>query len=88
MTLEKFAEKLNLTPEQKTKIQPIFDQARPQMLQIHEEAMQKMKLVMESTMGQVRPLLTAEQVAKLDQMKEAHENARNAMEQMRDTSGE
>ena len=73
-TLERFAEMLNLTPEQKTKVQPIFDQATPQIQAIRQEAMQKTQAVMESAMAQIRPLLTPEQVAKLDQMKQSRQN--------------
>lgn len=78
-SFERFTDKLNLTPEQKAKVQPLFDQAKPQLQQIHEEAMQKARTVIEGTMSQVRAVLTPEQQAKFDEMKEAHENARRAM---------
>lgn len=77
---DKFTEKLNLTPEQKAKIQPIVDQAKPQLDQIREEAMQKSRAVIEGTIGQVRAMLTPEQQAKLDEMKQAHEEARRAFQ--------
>ena len=86
--LEKFTEKLNLTPEQKAKMQPIFDQTKPQLQQIREEAMQKTHAVIEGTMGQIRAMLTPEQQAKFDEMKQAQENAREAMRKMRETEGE
>ena len=66
--LEKLPERLNLTADQKTKVQPILDQAKPQIQAIHQEAMQKMKTVMDNTMAQIRPLLTPEQQQKLDTM--------------------
>ena len=75
---------LNLTEEQKTKVQPIIDQAKPQLKAIHEEAMQKMHALLESTGAQIRPLLTPEQQQKFDAMKKAHENMRKAMEEMHD----
>jgi periplasmic protein CpxP/Spy len=68
-SIEKMTDQLNLTPEQKAKAQPIIDQARPQIENIHREAMQKMKAVMDNAMAQIRPLLTPEQQKKLDEVK-------------------
>jgi Spy/CpxP family protein refolding chaperone len=82
--LEHMTETLNLTPDQKAKVQPILDQARPQIVAIHQEAMQKTKAVMETTMSQVRPLLTPEQQQKLDEMKKAHEEMRDAAKKFHD----
>jgi Spy/CpxP family protein refolding chaperone len=65
-SLDRLTENLNLTPEQKAKVQPILDQARPQIETIRREAMQKTKTVMDNTMTQIRPLLTAEQQKQLD----------------------
>ena len=64
--LERITKDLNLTSEQQTKVQPIIDQAKPQLAAIHQEAMQKTKAVMNSTMSQIRPLLTPDQQKKLD----------------------
>ena len=64
--LERLTKDLNLTSEQQTKVQPIIDQAKPQIAAIHQEAMQKTKAVMDSTMSQIRPLLTPDQQKKLD----------------------
>jgi len=80
--LEHLSEKLELTPEQKTKVQPIIDQAKPQIAAIHQEAMEKMRAVMESTGAQIRPLLTAPQQEKFDAMKKAHEDMHKAMQEM------
>jgi Spy/CpxP family protein refolding chaperone len=84
----KLTDRLNLTPEQKAKVQPILDQARPQMQQIREEAAQKMRSVMEGTMGQIRPLLTPEQQTKLDEMQQARANMQNAMHKMHGAEGD
>jgi periplasmic protein CpxP/Spy len=75
---------LGLTDEQKAKVQPIIDQTKPQMKAIHEEAMQKMHALMESTGAQIRPMLTPQQQQKFDAMKKAHEDMRKAMEDMHD----
>ena len=82
--LEQMTASLDLTPEQKAKVQPILDQAKPQIRQIHEEARQKAKVVMENTMAQIRPLLTPEQQKKADELKKAHEEMRNAAKKLHD----
>ena len=82
--LEHLSEALNLTSEQKTKVQPIIDQAKPQIAAIHQEAMEKMRAIMESTGAQIRPLLTPEQQQKFDAMKKAHEDMHKAMQEMHD----
>ncbi len=76
--------KLNLTPDQQTKVQPIIDQAKPQIAAIHQEAMQKMKAVMDSTTSQIRPLLTADQQKKLDDIQKAHQDMMNAHKELHD----
>ena len=76
--LEGITEKLNLTSDQQTKVQPILDAAKPQIRAIHQEAMQKMKAVMASAASQIRPLLTPEQQEKLDDNQNAHRGRRNA----------
>jgi Spy/CpxP family protein refolding chaperone len=64
--LEHMTETLNLTPEQKAKVQPVIDQATPQIDSIHREAMEKTKAVMDGAMAKIRPMLTPEQQQKLD----------------------
>jgi Spy/CpxP family protein refolding chaperone len=82
--LDRMSETLNLTPEQKAKVQPILDQAKPQIAAIHQDAMQKSKAVMDSTLSHVRPLLTAEQQKKLDSIQKAHQDLHNAMQELHD----
>jgi Spy/CpxP family protein refolding chaperone len=86
--LKHMTETLNLTPDQQAKVQPILDQARPQLKAIHEDAMQKSKAVMDDTMGKIRPLLNAEQQKKLDDLRAAHEQMRNAMKKLHDAQKE
>jgi Spy/CpxP family protein refolding chaperone len=76
--LERMTKELNLTADQQTKVQPILDQAKPQLAAIHQEARQKMKTVMDSTMSQIRPLLTADQQKKLDDIQKARQDRMNA----------
>ena len=80
--LEHLSKDLNLTDDQKAKVQPIIDQTKPQMEAIHKEAMEKMHALMESASTQIRPLLTPEQQTKFDAMKKAHEDMRKAHEDM------
>jgi len=68
-SLERITDQLNLTPDQKTKIQPIIDQARPQIETIRREAMERTRKVMADTFAQIRPMLTPEQQKKLDDAK-------------------
>jgi Spy/CpxP family protein refolding chaperone len=82
--VERLTDGLNLTPDQKAKIQPIINQAQPQVAEIHREAMQKMKAVMASIASQIRPLLTPEQQKKLDENQHAHRGRMNARKGARD----
>ena len=86
--LQAITEKLNLTSEQQTKVQPIIDQAKPRIAAIHQEAMQKMKAVMDSTVSQIRPLLTADQQKKLDDIQKAHQDVMNAHKELHDAMQE
>ena len=80
--LEHLTKDLDLTPEQAAKVSPIVDQAKPQIRAIHQEAMEKTRVVMENASAQIRPLLTPEQQTKFDAMKKAHEDMRKAMQDM------
>ena len=86
--LHELTDSLNLTPEQQTKVQPILDQTKPQIAAIHQEAMQKMRTVMDSTLSQVRPLLTADQQKKLDAIQKAHQDMMNAHKELHDAMQE
>jgi len=82
--LQHLTEQLNLTSDQQTKVQPILDAAKPQIVAIHQEAMQKMKGVMDGTLSQIRPLLTADQQKKLDAVQKAHQDMMNAHKELHD----
>jgi Spy/CpxP family protein refolding chaperone len=82
--LEEMSSTLNLTDAQKAKVQPILDQAKPQLRTIHEEAMTKAKAVIDASLSQIRPLLTPEQQTKLDAIVKAHEDMHNAMKELHD----
>ena len=82
--LEHLSGMLDLTADQKTKVQPIIDQVRPQIEAIHQEAMEKMRTLLETASAQIRPLLTSQQQEKFDAMKQAHEKMHEAMKEMHD----
>src|SRR5438045_7710453 len=65
--LETTTERLNLTPEQKTKVQPIIDETSPQIQIIRRDAEQKIKALVDNAMAQIRPILTPEQQKILDE---------------------
>lgn len=82
MGLEHLTKDLDLTPAQQAQVTPIIDNVRPQIIAIHQEAMQKTRALMENAASQIRPLLTPEQQQKFDAIKKAHEDMLNAMQEM------
>jgi Spy/CpxP family protein refolding chaperone len=73
---------LNLTAEQQSKVQPLIDQARPQIMAIHKDAMDKTHAVIDKTMSQIRPILTSDQQKKFDDLQKARQDMRNAMQEL------
>ena len=88
MALGHLTKSLNLTAEQQAKVQPLIDQARPQIIAIHKDAMQKTHAIMDQTMSQIRPILNADQQKKFDAMQKARQDMRNAMQEMHDAAKE
>jgi hypothetical protein len=80
--MQHLTKSLNLTADQQTKVQPLLDQARPQIIAIHKDAMQKTQAVIDKTMTQIRPLLTQEQQTKFDALQKARQDMRNAMQEL------
>ena len=86
--LRGITEKLDLTSDQQTKVQPILDQAKPQIAAIHQEAREKMKTVMDGTLSQIRPLLNEDQQKKLDAIQKAHQDMMNAHKELQNAMQE
>jgi Spy/CpxP family protein refolding chaperone len=84
--LDNMTQSLNLTSDQQAKVQPILDQAKPQLIAIHKDAMQKAKAVMDNAMAQIRPLLTADQQKTLDEKQQAREDVKSAMKRLHDVN--
>jgi periplasmic protein CpxP/Spy len=82
LSLQHLTKTLNLTSDQQAKVQPILDQAKPQIIAIHKDAMQKTHAVMASTMSQIRPLLTPEQQTKFDAVQKARQDMRAAQQEL------
>jgi Spy/CpxP family protein refolding chaperone len=80
--MQHLTKSLNLTPDQQAKVQPLIDQAKPQIIAIHKDAMQKTQAIMDKTMSQVRPILTPDQQTKFDALQKAHQDLRNAMQEL------
>ena len=73
---------LNLTPDQESKVQPLVDQARPQIIAIHKDAMEKTHAIIDKTMSQIRPVLTPEQQKKFDALQKARQDMRSAVQEL------
>lgn len=86
--LQGITDKLNLTTDQQSKVQPILDATKPQIASIHQEAMQKMKTVIDGALSQIRPLLTPEQQTKFDAIQKAHQDMMNAQRELHQASQE
>lgn len=86
--LEHMTETLSLTPDQQAKVQPIIDQAKPQLIAIHRDAMQKAKAVVDNAMSQIRPILTPDQQKKADEIQQAHQDMASAAKRLHDLKGQ
>ena len=85
--LEHMTKSLNLTADQQAKVKPILDAAKPQLQAIHQDAMTKAQAVHDSVASQIRPLLTADQQSKFDQLQKAHQDMMNAAKEMHAAAG-
>lgn len=86
--MQHLTKSLDLTPDQQAKVQPLIDQARPQIIAIHKEAMQKTQAIIDKTMSQVRPMLTPQQQTKFDALQKARQDMRNAMQELHAATAE
>ena len=60
--------RLNLTPDQQAKVQPILVKAGNSIQSVHREEVDKISHIMEEANAEIAPLLTAEQKAGLQKM--------------------
>jgi protein CpxP len=80
--MDHLTKSLDLTADQQAKVQPLIDQARPQIIAIHKDAMEKTHAIMDKTMSQIRPILTPDQQKKFDDLQKARQDMRNAMQEL------
>lgn len=65
---------LQLTPEQKEQVKAIMEAQKPKIQAIREEERAKMKAIFDDVDKQIRPLLSAEQIAVLENAKKLRES--------------
>ena len=83
--LEHMSQTLNLTEDQKTKIKPILEDQSNKMHQLMQDTSTapqdkraKFQEIHENTMSQIKPILTSDQVKKLESMREGGGQGRGA----------
>lgn len=87
-SMERMTKALDLSAEQQAKIQPILDQAKPQIIAARKESREKIRAIRENTQAQIRPLLTPVQQQKFDALKKARDDMRKARQEMREARGQ
>jgi Spy/CpxP family protein refolding chaperone len=75
--LQRMAQELNLTEDQKSQIKAILEEERPKMQALRDEnkanrreTMEKAREIQRATNERIKPILTPEQQTKLDQIRE------------------
>jgi Spy/CpxP family protein refolding chaperone len=72
------ASKLNLTDDEKTKIEKVFDDNAPAVEAVRLETNAKLQAIRDNTSAQIRLLLTSDQQQKYDTLKAEWDKKRNA----------
>jgi Spy/CpxP family protein refolding chaperone len=65
--IERMSKELGLSPEQKTKVQAIFDAEKKKVEAIFDEERKQLQAVQEETRSSLQAVLTPEQMKKLEQ---------------------
>jgi len=71
-------DQLDLSPEQRTRVDDIMERRRAQMDAFWEREGPRMRSIVDSTRSEIRGVLTAEQRAEYDRLREEHRSARKA----------
>ena len=82
--LEKVAMGLNLSADQRAKVEPVIVDAVPQISAIEAEARKKKYGVVDTALAKIRPALTPEQQQKLDELQKAREDLHAAKDRVRE----
>jgi hypothetical protein len=80
--LEKVTMGLKLSGEQRAQVDPLIVDAGPQMSAIEADARKKKYGVVDDTLAKIRPMLTAEQQRKLDELQKAREELHAAKDKV------
>jgi Spy/CpxP family protein refolding chaperone len=75
--LGRLDERLHLTPDQETKIEPILTAASIQLKGLHRDEMDRIGKIFETTDAQISPLLTPDQQAEFEKMHEERHHLRH-----------
>ncbi len=85
---------LNLTAQQKKQIKPLLENQRKEMMSLRQDTslsrqdrMSKFMAIRKQTMDKIRPLLTSDQQAKLQQMEQRREERMQQFRQRQEGSG-
>ncbi len=81
--LEKATMALNLSADQRARVEPFVVEAGPRMTAIEADAREKKHDVIDHTLAQIRPLLTPDQQRKLDELQKAREDLHSAKDRVR-----
>ena len=76
---------LDLTPEQRERVDAIMERRRRQADAFWEREGPRMRSIVDSTRAEIRAVLTPEQRAEYDRLREAHRAARRAEHARRDS---
>jgi len=71
--------RLNLTPEQQAKVQPILADLATQMQTVHRDEVARATQIMEKATNQIKAILTPEQQAQMQTMQQEMESERDRM---------
>ncbi len=74
-TIERFADDLGLTAEQRARIQPILEDTRKRMTEVFDEVRPAYRELVDSARARIEAVLTPEQVASYRELLERHERA-------------
>jgi len=86
--LEKATMALTLSAEQRAQVEPFVVEAGPRITAIEVDARKKKHDVIDSTLAQIRPLLTPDQQKKLDDLQKAREDLHSAKDRVRALTGD
>lgn len=80
--LEKATMALNLSADQRARVEPFVVEAGPRLTAIEADAREKKHDVIDNTLAQIRPLLRPEQQKKLDELQKAREDLHSAKDRV------